>query len=337
MLFSGKWYIAWIDKDPKALARAAAREKAEAMEMTEQERQSKMLQRQIEALKKLESSSVRSKGVCAGGGEAAIEDTPTGDAADEEEDSDVGDDYEDFDDDDLEGVVGGQEDDVTLGEHTSPGLHSESQPQATIDTSMRPKPSKHVAPIARGTVAFSLSSKASGAHGSSGSKPADMFGSDGSSDDDTGCAAAAHASTAKRQLSAVERIASEIQDKKRREELPKVINMRDQKFKRRENWLAEGIVVKIMDKELGDGRFYKAKAHVRSLLSSFIAEVKLLESSHVIKIDQRDLETVLPGVSVLPFAARATSRFPPSGWRPSDDCQWSACWFEGHIKGYSRQ
>jgi hypothetical protein len=51
-----------------------------------------------------------------------------------------------------------------------------------------------------------------------------------------------------------------------------------------------------MDKELGDGQFFKAKAYVRSLLSPFIAEVKTIESSHVIKIDQRDLETVLPAV-----------------------------------------
>jgi hypothetical protein len=51
-----------------------------------------------------------------------------------------------------------------------------------------------------------------------------------------------------------------------------------------------------MDKELAGGQFYKAKAYVRSLVSSFIAEVKTVESSHVIKIDQRDLETVLPAV-----------------------------------------
>ncbi len=276
--------------------------------MTEQERQSKMLQRQIEALKKLESSSVRSKGVSAEGGEAAIEVTRNiEDAEHEEEDSDFEDDYEDFDDDDLEeGLEVSQGDGCTIGDHASSGLPTESQAQTVAETSARCKPLKPIVPIARGTVAFSLSSKASGVCSSSGSKLGDMFGSDGSSDDDVACAAVPAASTAKRQMSAVERIASEIQDKKRREEQPKVINMRDEKFKRRENWLAEGIVVKIMDKELGEGRFYKAKAYVRSLLSSFIAEVKLVESSHVIKIDQRDLETVLPAVRpgnnfVLPF------------------------------------
>jgi hypothetical protein len=267
------------------------------MEMTEQERQSKMLQRQIEALKKLESSSVRSKGVFVSGVEATTDDTQhVEEAADEEEDSEVGDDHQDFDDDDLEGVEVGQEVDKIIGEHDLPRLQSGSQPQATADLSMRFKPSKQIDPTPRGTVAFSLSSKASGPYTSSGSKPGDIFGFDGSSDDDVVVASASAASAPKRQLSAVERIASEIQEKKRREELPKVINMRDEKFKRRENWLAEGIVVKIMDKELGDGRFYKAKAYVRSLLSSFIAEVKLVESSHVIKIDQRDLETVLPAV-----------------------------------------
>jgi hypothetical protein len=270
------------------------------MELTEQERQSKMLQRQIEAMKKLESSSARSKGACAAGGEAVDEDAEEDEQGEDEEgELEDGDGYQDFDDDDLEGLEGGDEDEEAEadGELASAGARSALQPQkkaSAADTSMQPKPSKH-APIARGTVAFSLSSKAPGALSSS--RAGAVFGSDDSSDDDDGeCAAAPAASTAKRQMSAVERIASEIQEKKRREELPKVINMRGEKFKRRENWLAEGIVVKIMDKELGDGRFYKAKAYVRSLLSSFIAEVKLVESSHVIKIDQRDLETVLPAV-----------------------------------------
>jgi DNA/RNA-binding protein KIN17 len=261
------------------------------MEMTEQDRQSKMLQRQLEAMKKLES---RSKGACAAGGGAKEDAETFEDAAEEEEDSEGRDDYEDFDDDDLEVMKVRLEGEEAIGEQGSSGLPSGPEPQATVDTSVRSKTLKHVAPIARGTVAFSLSSKASAAHSGSGSKQSALFGSDDSSDDDVDSAPAAPA--AKRQMSAVERIASEIQEKKRREDVPKVINMRDEKFKRRENWLAEGIVVKIMDKELGDGRFYKAKAHVRSLLSSFIAEVKLVESSHVIKIDQRDLETVLPAV-----------------------------------------
>jgi hypothetical protein len=295
---TGKWYIAWIDKDPKALARAAAREKAEAMELTEQERQSKMLQRQIEAMKKLESSA-RSRSACATGGEASAdgaEDVQT--TEDEERVSEDGDGYEDFDDDDLNGIEGGQEDEELVHDHASSGAPLVTQHEKSavaIHTSVQPKPSKHLALIPRGTVAFSLTSKAAVTHSGSGSKPGAVFGSDGSSDDGE-CEAAPAASTSKRQMSAVERIASEIQEKKRREDVPSVINMRGEKFKRRENWLVEGIVVKIMDKELGGGQFYKAKAHVRSLVSSFIAEVKTLESSHVIKIDQRDLETVLPAV-----------------------------------------
>jgi hypothetical protein len=297
--FTGKWYIAWIDKDPKALARAAAREKAEAMEMTEQDRQGKMLQRQIEAMKKLEACA-RSKRACAAaGGDAAGEDSENvQEAEDGEEDSEHEDDYQDFDDDDLEGMEDGQDHEEPADEQASSGARVATQPQKVvpaIHTSAPPKPSKHNAPIARGTVAFSLSSKAAGARGGTRSNPGAVFGSDGSSDDGD-CQVAPSAFAAKRHMSAVERIASEIQEKKRREDLPKVINMRDEKFKRRENWLAEGITVKIMDKELGDGQFFKAKAYVRSLLSPFIAEVKTIESSHVIKIDQRDLETVLPAV-----------------------------------------
>jgi hypothetical protein len=313
------------------------------MELTEQERQSKMLQRQIEAMKKLESSSVRSKGACAVGGEAADEDAVENhQGEDEEGESEDGGGYQDFDDDDLEGLEGGDEDEEADGELALTGARSALQPQkkASADTSMQSKPLKHAAPIARGTVAFSLSSKAQGVLSSS--KTGAVFGSDDSSDDDGECAVAPAASTAKRQMSAVERIATEIQEKKRREELPKVINMRDEKFKRRENWLAEGIVVKIMDKELGDGRFYKTKAYVRSLLSSFIAEVKLVESSHVIKIDQRDLETVLPAVSlgfgIAPIVSSLLfSLLVAAGWWPRDNGEWSALWTEGLSAGDSRQ
>lgn len=286
------------------------------MELTEQERQAKMLQRQIDAMKKLESSSSRLRGGCSAGGGAAGEDGGEIEQVEDEEDCEEGDGYgyEDFDDDDLEGIEGREEDEEFVGDHASSGVRSATEPPkaaSPIDTSVQVKPSKRVAPIARGTVAFSLLSKAPAA--SSASKSGAVFGSDDSSDDGDDAAAAPAASAAKRQMSAVERIASEIQEKKRREEPPKVINMRDEKFKRRENWLAEGIVVKIMDKELGDGRFYKAKAHVRSLLSAFVAEVKLIESSHVIKIDQRDLETVLPAVrlafGVLLVAFSAFSSF----------------------------
>jgi DNA/RNA-binding protein KIN17 len=296
---TGKWYISWIDKDPKALARAAAREKAEAMELTEQERQHKMLQRQIEAMKKLESSSIRSKCGSAAGGDALVGDTEQFEQEeDEAEDSDVEDHYKDFDDEDFDGMQGSFELEEPVGGQALEVARSTTKPQKTMsatDASMPSKPSKLDQLCSIGTVAFNLPSKAP--ESLSSFQHGVVFGSDDSNDDDmVECVANPSASTSKRQMSAVESIVSEIQEKKRREEVPKVINMRDEKFKRRENWLAEGIVVKIIDKELGDGRFYKMKAYVRSLLSSFIAEVKLIESNHVIKIDQRDLETVLPAV-----------------------------------------
>ncbi len=313
------------------------------MEMTEQERQSKMLQRQIEAMKKLESSSARSKSSCAAGGEAASEDSENiQEIEDGEEESEDGEDYEDFDDDDLQGIEGGHDDADLVDEQAASGARVANHPQKTAPASVPSAQPRHVrqaAPIARGTVAFSLCSKTLGTHSGAGSKPAAVFGSDGSSDDGE-CEAAASASTAKRQLSAVERIASEIQEKKRREDAPKVINMRGEKFKRKENWLAEGIVVKIMDKELGDGRFYKAKAYVRSLFSSFVAEVKTIESSQVIKIDQRDLETVLPSVTAVFGIAFCSSALLislpfPAGWWPRNNCQWSALWCERHAAGHS--
>ena len=74
-------------------------------------------------------------------------------------------------------------------------------------------------------------------------------------------------------------------------------------------WLAEGIVVKIMSKALkGDG-FYKEKARVRKVVSQggrFLGEIEHLKTGAVLRVDQADLETVIPkeGGSVLVLAGQ---------------------------------
>ncbi|KAK9809644.1 hypothetical protein WJX73_010612 [Symbiochloris irregularis] len=57
-------------------------------------------------------------------------------------------------------------------------------------------------------------------------------------------------------------------------------------------WLHKGIVVKVMAKELKD--YYKVKGQVVALVSRYVAEVSMLSSGDVLRIDQAQLETVLP-------------------------------------------
>ncbi|GMF61797.1 unnamed protein product [Phytophthora fragariaefolia] len=63
---------------------------------------------------------------------------------------------------------------------------------------------------------------------------------------------------------------------------------------RKENWVAPGIVVKVTNKKVGDGRYYKRKAAVKQVEDKFCATVELLDSGDVLRLDQDDLETVIP-------------------------------------------
>ncbi|KAG5185239.1 antigenic determinant of recA protein [Tribonema minus] len=62
------------------------------------------------------------------------------------------------------------------------------------------------------------------------------------------------------------------------------------------NWLHAGIVVKVMNKQVGGGKYYKAKGVVRRVIEDFIAEVKMVDGGDRLRVDQDDLETVIPAL-----------------------------------------
>ncbi|OWZ00665.1 hypothetical protein PHMEG_00028098 [Phytophthora megakarya] len=66
------------------------------------------------------------------------------------------------------------------------------------------------------------------------------------------------------------------------------------KRQRKENWVTAGIVVKVINKKVGDGQYYKCKGVVKAVEEKFCATVELLESGDVLRLDQDDLETVIP-------------------------------------------
>jgi len=61
---------------------------------------------------------------------------------------------------------------------------------------------------------------------------------------------------------------------------------------RKDYWLHAGIVVKVMNKTVGDGRFYKEKGVVVGVIDKYIGEVRV--SGKRLRLDQEDLETVIP-------------------------------------------
>ncbi|XP_064400616.1 DNA/RNA-binding protein KIN17-like isoform X2 [Halichondria panicea] len=77
------------------------------------------------------------------------------------------------------------------------------------------------------------------------------------------------------------------------------IRLREEEHKekrnRRDNWITEGIVVKVVHSKLGE-RFYKKKGVVSGVKEEFSAVVEMLETGDKIRIDQAHLETVIPAI-----------------------------------------
>lgn len=68
-----------------------------------------------------------------------------------------------------------------------------------------------------------------------------------------------------------------------------------ERVNRKDYWLVEGIVVKVVTKSLGD-KYYKKKGVVTEVSNKYVATVSLLDSGHKLKLDQAHLETVIPAV-----------------------------------------
>jgi hypothetical protein len=98
-------------------------------------------------------------------------------------------------------------------------------------------------------------------------------------------------STKKRKASALEEIMQEQEERKLKQ-----AKGGSQSQYRQDNWITDGIVVKVMDKKLADGKYYKQKGVIQDVIDKFTAQIKMLESGHVLKVDQSDLETVIPAL-----------------------------------------
>lgn len=69
-----------------------------------------------------------------------------------------------------------------------------------------------------------------------------------------------------------------------------------EKKNRKDYWVAPGIVVKVMNKTLAGGKYYKLKGVVEEVIDRYIAQVKMLDVGDVLKLDQSQLETVIPSI-----------------------------------------
>ncbi len=79
------------------------------------------------------------------------------------------------------------------------------------------------------------------------------------------------------------------------EEIRVMEEERKERMNRREDWVCEGIVVKVVHKGLGD-KYHRRKGEVVAMKDRFTAVVRMLDSGDKIKIDQANLESVIPAI-----------------------------------------
>ncbi|XP_010692202.1 KIN17-like protein [Beta vulgaris subsp. vulgaris] len=83
------------------------------------------------------------------------------------------------------------------------------------------------------------------------------------------------------------------------EELIKEDEKAKERLNRKDYWLCEGVIVKVMSKKLADKGYYKKKGTVKKVIDKYVGEIEMLDTKHVLRVDQAELETVIPQIGGL--------------------------------------
>ncbi|CAM9004023.1 unnamed protein product [Rhodiola kirilowii] len=80
------------------------------------------------------------------------------------------------------------------------------------------------------------------------------------------------------------------------DELMKEQEKAKERDNRKDYWLHEGIVVKVMSKALAEKGYYKQKGVVKRVIDKYVGEIEMHENKHKLRVDQEELETVIPQI-----------------------------------------
>ncbi|KAL2900165.1 KIN17-like protein [Bienertia sinuspersici] len=83
------------------------------------------------------------------------------------------------------------------------------------------------------------------------------------------------------------------------EELMEEDKKAKQRHNRKDYWLCEGIAVKVMSRKLADKGYFKKKGVVKKVINKYVGEIEMLDTKHVLRVDQAELETVIPRIGGL--------------------------------------
>ncbi|PAN03988.1 hypothetical protein GQ55_1G033200 [Panicum hallii var. hallii] len=240
------WFMTYIDRDSEQAVKARLKRKRIKSDMAEDERQERMIARQIERAQK---------------SLAKANDGDDGNAAEGESESES----------DSEEEYSGSEDD---GEKREDGSKEANKATGKIAIALQKSaPGQKVNPFEdKPKVNFGFDEEDSGVREKEKDEVANKKGKD---------------------VKATEARRSALDELMKEEEKAK------ERSNRKDYWLCPGIVVKVMSKSLAEKGYYKQKGVVKKVINKYVGEIEMLESKHVLRVDQDELETVIPQIGGL--------------------------------------
>eukprot|EP00038_Savillea_parva_P013242 m.7738 g.7738 ORF g.7738 m.7738 type:complete len:406 (+) comp2473_c0_seq1:218-1435(+) len=109
----------------------------------------------------------------------------------------------------------------------------------------------------------------------------------------TGSKASSSGTSQKRKKSALELIKEE-EEAKKLAKLQKLEAEVGHRAHHKDHWFAVGIIVKVVNKKVGGGKYYKAKGVVKEVIDRYGAKVRVMDPKATLTLDQDDCETVIP-------------------------------------------
>ena len=239
------WFMTYIDRDSEQAVKARLKRKRIKSDMAEDERQERMIARQIERAQK---------------SLAKANDVDDGNVAEGESESEY----------DSEEEYSGSDDG---GEKLEDGSKEANKATGKIAIALQKSaPGPMVNPFEdKPKVNFGFDEEDSGVR----EKEKDEVGNKG------------------KDVKAAEARRSALDELMKEEEKAK------ERSNRKDYWLCPGIVVKVMSKSLAEKGYYKQKGVVKKVIDKYVGEIEMLESKHVLRVDQDELETVIPQIGGL--------------------------------------
>lgn len=73
-------------------------------------------------------------------------------------------------------------------------------------------------------------------------------------------------------------------------------------------WLSAGLVVKVMHQDIAKGKYYRKKGKVEKVHDTYTADVRMIDSKDLLRLEQEMMETVIPGIGKPVKVVKGTHR-----------------------------